>query len=101
MLKPKLASILWTKRSLQNTISIKEYLISNFSSKEVDHFYAILQSFEIAVCAFPELYPQSSIQKDIRRAVLSKVLSAYYRVHKGKIEVIALSDNRCDISQWL
>jgi hypothetical protein len=83
---------------LQNAIFIKEYLISNFSLKEVDHFYAILQSFEIAVCAFPELYPQSSVRKDVRRAVLNKVLSAHYRVRKGKIEVIALQDNRCDIS---
>ena len=101
MPKPKVASILWTERSLKNAISIKEYLTTNFSLKEVDRFYAILQSFEIAVCAFPELYPQSLIQKDIRRAVLSKVLSAYYRVHRGKIEVIALLDNRCDISQWI
>ena len=101
MAKPKVASILWTERSLQNAISIKEYLVSNFTSKEVDHFYAILKSFEIAVCAFPELYPQSSVQKNLRRAVLSKVLSAYYRIHKGKIEVIALLDNRCDISHWL
>lgn len=101
MPRNKVVSIVWTERSLQNAISIKEYLSANFSSKEIDHFYAILQSFEIAICAFPELYPKSSIKKDIRRAVLSKVLSAYYRVHKGKIEVIALLDNRCDVSQWL
>jgi len=101
MPRQKVASILWTEHALQNAISIKEYLSSNFSSKEIDHYYVILQSFEIAVCAFPELYPQSSVRKNIRRAVLSKVLSAYYRVHKGKIEVIALLDNRCDISKWL
>lgn len=101
MPKPRVASILWTERSLQNAISIKEYLISNFSSKEVDHFQAILQSFEIAVCIFPELYPQSSVRENVRRAVLSKVLSVYYRVRKGKIEVIALLDNRCDSSKWL
>ncbi len=65
MPKPKVASILWTERSLQNAISIKEYLISIFSTKEVDRFYVILQSFEIAVCAFPELYPQSLVQKNI------------------------------------
>jgi len=101
MPKRKVASILWTERSLQNAISIKEYLISSFSKKEVDSFYAVLQSFEIAVCTFPELYPESSVRKNIRRAVLSKVLSAYYRVNNGKIEVIALLDNRCDVSQWL
>ncbi len=97
----KVTSIVWTERFLQNAISIKTYLISNFSSKEVDHFNAILQAFEIAVCAFHDLYPQSLVKKNIRRAVLSKVLSAFYRVHKGRIEVIALLDNRCDISNRL
>lgn len=101
MPKSKVATIVWTERSLQNAISIKEYLSTHFSVKEIDQFYTILQNFEIAVCAFPELYPQSLIKKNIRRAVLSKVLSAYYRVHKGKIEVIALLDNRCDISNWI
>jgi len=101
MTKPKVATIQWTERSLQNAISIRSYLSSNFSNKEVDHFYRLLQSFEIAVCAFPELYPASTTKKDIRRAVLSKVLSAYYRVHRGKIEVIALLDNRCDIQYWI
>jgi len=101
MPKPKITSIYWTERSLQNAISIKNYLLTNFSDKEVEHFYSLLQSFEIAVCAFPKLYPQSSVKNNIRRAVLSKVLSAYYRVHKSKIEVVAILDNRCDISKWL
>jgi len=101
MPEAKVAPILWTDRALQDAISIKEYLSSNFSAKEVVNFFAMLQAFEIAVCAFPKLYPQSLIKKDIRRAVLSKVLSAYYRIHKEKIEVLALLDNRCDIIKWL
>jgi len=40
MLKSKVASIIWTERFIYNAISIKGYLISNFSSKEVDHFNA-------------------------------------------------------------
>lgn len=101
MNKTKFTTILWTERSLQNAISIKEYLSANFSDKEIDHFYGLLQAFEIAVCAFPKLYPQSYSKKSVRRAVLNKVLSAYYRVSKGKIEVLALLDNRCDSSKWI
>lgn len=101
MAKSKIVSIVWTERSLQNAISIKKYLSINFSSKEIDNFLTLLQSFEIAVCAFPKLYPQSGVKKNIRRAVLSKVLSAYYRIYKGEIEVLAILDNRCDIAKWL
>jgi plasmid stabilization system protein ParE len=101
MPKSKATSIVWTARSLQHAISIKEYLEKNFSSKEIEVFFSLLESFEIAVCAYPELYPGSGIKKNIRRAVLSKVLSAFYRIHKGKIEVLAILDNRCDIGNWL
>lgn len=90
--------VFWTERALQNAVSIKVYLSSNFSSREVENFFSILQTFEIAVGAFPKLYPISTLKKNIRRAVLSQVLSAYYRVQKGRIEIIALLDNRSDIS---
>ena len=101
MLKPKVMSIVWTHRALKNAISIKGYLLAHFSDKEVDSFYAILKSFEIAVCAFPSLYPYSAVKKSLRRAVLSNVLSVYYRVNKEKIEVIAILDNRCDAEKWI
>ena len=101
MPKSSVTSIVWTERSLQNAISIKEYLVSEFSAKEIDGFYSLLESFEIAVCAFPELYPESEVKKRVRRAVLSKVLSVFYRVKKNKIEVLAILDNRCDIGNWL
>lgn len=98
MANHEVISICWTERALQNAVSIKGYLASNFSSTEIENFFAILRTFEIAVRAFPKLYPQSTLRKTVRRAVLSRVLSAYYRIHKGNIEIIALLDNRCDIS---
>ncbi len=101
MPESKVISIYWTDRALQNAISIKNYLVINFSTKEVENFMSLVKSFEIAVCVFPKLYPESKIRKNVRRAVLNKVLSAFYRIHKGKIEVVALLDNRCDIDEWL
>jgi len=86
MPRSKVASIVWTERSLQNSIFIKQYLENNFSLKEIDDFFSLLEAFEIVVCAYPELYPQSGIKKNIRRAVLSKVLSVYYRINKEKLK---------------
>lgn len=101
MANHEVISIFWTERALQNAVSIKGYLASNFSSTEIENFFAILRTFEIAVGNFPKLYPQSTHKKTVRRAVLSRVLSAYYRIHKGNVEIIALLDNRCDISRRL
>lgn len=93
--------VVWTERALHNAISIKRYLSTNFSPTEVGNLYTLLQTFEFAVGAFPKMYPQSTLKKIIRRAVLSHYLSVYYRIHKRRIEIIALLDNRCDISKML
>ncbi|MBK7105107.1 MAG: hypothetical protein IPH62_07475 [Ignavibacteriae bacterium] len=93
--------IVWSNSSLQNALSIKNYLRINFSEKEIDTFYLLLSAFENAVTLFPELYPSTSKNNEIRRAVLSRELSAFYRIKSKKNEVLALIDNRCDLSKWL
>jgi plasmid stabilization system protein ParE len=100
MPESKSLSVIWTDRALQNAISIRKYIESDFSEKEVESFYLLLNAFEEAVSVFPRLYPQTSKKKGIRRAVLSKVLSVFYRASKNSIEVLAVMDNRCDISGW-
>lgn len=74
---------------------------SEFSKKQIDAFIQLLTSFELAVSVSPNLYPASIARKDIRRAVLNKNLSVFYRVSKEKIEVLFVQDNRCDLSDWL
>ncbi|MCG3166831.1 MAG: hypothetical protein POELPBGB_02614 [Bacteroidia bacterium] len=92
--------VLWTNSSLDNARSIKKYLLHKFTQKEVNVFFALLIAFEKAVSLFPKLYPVSSQQRQIRRAVLSKELSAFYKISKNGIHVLALIDNRCDSSEW-
>jgi len=53
------------------------------------------------VLTFPELYPLAANGKDIRRAVLSKQLSVFYRIRGGGIiSVIAILDNRMNPAKW-
>lgn len=91
----------WTSNSLENASAIKKYLSENFSQKEIDSFYLLLSSFENAISAFPNLYPETKKNSHIRRAVLSKVLSSFYRIKKTDIEVLAVLDNRCDLSDLI
>lgn len=94
-------AIYWTGKALKNASSIKVYLKENFSEREIDSFYSLLSAFEESVKVFPELYPQTNNETKIRRAVLSKVLSVFYRILNDKIEVLAVLDNRSDVSEWL
>lgn len=84
----------WTKRSLQNAIAIKKYLIRKFSAKEVSKFEKLLKQFEITVSNFPTLYPESQGQKLLRRAVIHKNTTVYYIFNKNIVTVIAMKDNR-------
>lgn len=90
----------YTKRANADAIVIKNYLLYNFTHREVDHFYDLLETFERATKPFPELYPLVNNSKKIRRAVLSKQLSVFYRVSKNRISINSILDNRMDPSKW-
>jgi plasmid stabilization system protein ParE len=85
----------YSKQSLINAKDIVNYLRSEFTEREVNSFFKALNDFEKIITVYPILYPESS-KKQIRRAVLSKVLSVYYSVKKNKILIIAILDNRWD-----
>jgi len=91
--------VVWTNNSILGSIAIKKYLLAKFSNKEVTVFHSLLKTFESAVSFFPELYPVS--KKKIRRAVLNKNLSVFYRQNKNQIEVLAVLDNRMDLAEWI
>lgn len=90
----KVYEVEWTNRSLLNAISIKKYLIRKFGLKESVIFEDLLKEFERTVSNFPTLYPESNSQKLLRRAVIHKNTTVYYKFTKNKVVVIALKDNR-------
>ncbi|MBC7000798.1 type II toxin-antitoxin system RelE/ParE family toxin [Cytophaga sp. FL35] len=90
----KTHKVIWTKRSLSNALAIKAYLIKKFSKKEVVKFKRLLRQFELTVSNFPTLYPESSAQKLLRRAVIHKNTTVYYIFDKNQVIVVAMKDNR-------
>ena len=93
--------IVYTAQAFSNSKSIQEYLFKNFSKKEIEQFYSHLFTFENTVSIFPKLYPVINKKFKIRRAVLTKVLTVFYRIVNDRIEVLAILDSRCDISKWI
>jgi len=87
-------NVVWTKRSLKNALSIKNYLVKKFSKREVPRFETLLKQFELTVSNFPTLYPESLSQKRLRRAVIHKNTTVYYIFDKNKVTVVAMKDNR-------
>jgi len=92
--------IYYTKRADSDGQRIKEYLYFKFTQREVDNFYKLLASFEKVISISPEMYPVIIPERNIRRAVLSKKLSVFYRIKKNGISVVAILDNRMNLSKW-
>ena len=86
----------WTKRSLRNAKSIREYLHNEFSEKETQNFENLLEDFMKTVSIFPHIFPQSRKYPELRKAVLHKLTSVFYTIKTKKIIVIAMQDNRQD-----
>jgi plasmid stabilization system protein ParE len=92
--------VIYTKRSLANIRTIKDYLLYKFTQREVNNLYRMLNDFEKVVASFPQLYPLIANSKNIRRAVLSKQLSVFYTYSKENLMITAILDNRMDNSKW-
>jgi hypothetical protein len=90
--KSKVLPTEWSERAINSAVVIREYIEQNFSVKEVDSFYELLESFEKAVSVFPRLYPFS--KNKLRKAVLSYELSVVYKIQRKKIYIVDVIDNR-------
>jgi plasmid stabilization system protein ParE len=42
----------------------------------------------------PSMYPESKIKKNVRKCVITKHTTLFYRVNKKEIEIITIQDTR-------
>lgn len=77
MAEKQYLTVFWSDRSISDSLAIKKYLQKEFSQREIDNFYRLLDAFEKIVLSFPQLYPYSIKNKKVHRAVLSKQLSVF------------------------
>ena len=91
-----ITKVIWSPLAERQYLSIKDYLLEEFSQKELIKFNLLLQRFESTVKKFPVIYPETSFSKNLRRAVLNKVVSVFYRISENEIQIVAVYDNRQD-----
>lgn len=90
-------AVVWSPLAIRQYLSIKEYLLLKFTSKELIQFNLILRQFEMVVQKYPDAYPKTNFKRNLRRAVLNKVVSVFYREIHDEIQIVAIYDNRQDI----
>jgi plasmid stabilization system protein ParE len=86
--------IIWTSRALSDLKNILTYLEENWTVKEIQKFARLLDLPLNRLTIHPFLFPNSNKYKKIRKSVLTRQISIYYRVTNHDVQIITLFDNR-------
>ncbi len=88
--------LLWTENALQELKSIIAYLENNWTKKEIRKFSKRINKLLNLIQINPELFPKTNIKKNIRKSILSKQNTIYYKFEDGIIYILSVFDNRQD-----
>lgn len=84
----------WSPQSKKDYLKLLNYLQEEWGEKVKKQFNDRLQAVLKTISEKPHLYPTSSKLKNVKRCVVSKQTSLYYRVEKDKISLVTLFDTR-------
>ncbi|WP_310555128.1 type II toxin-antitoxin system RelE/ParE family toxin [Flavobacterium sp.] len=86
--------ILWTDNALSELKQTVDYLEAFWTEKELRQFARKLDHTIEIISRNPEIFPSSIEKIDIRKAVVTKHNSLYYRIKENNIELISLFGNK-------
>lgn len=89
----------WTDHALRELDSTIEYLRSNFSDAEIARLARSKETTLSTIRKNPMMYPRSEKSGGIRRAVVLRFNTLYYRVNSDEqcIEVLSFFSNSRDL----
>jgi len=86
--------IIWTDEAYKNLQHIVSYLEKFWTSSEIRKFAKLLDKQLILIKKNPALYPYSNKSRQIRKSVLTKQTTLYYKVNDTEIYLVSLFDTR-------
>jgi plasmid stabilization system protein ParE len=88
--------IIWSDEALQGLKKTIDYLEQRWTQKEIKKFAKLLDKQLNIIQQNPQIFPISNKSKGIRKSVLSKQTTIYYKINSNKIFLLTLFDNRQD-----
>jgi plasmid stabilization system protein ParE len=85
--------IIWSKRASRDLAGLSSYLESRWTDRELRNFFRNLEKHLKIIQENPNLFQKSRL-KGVRRCVLSRQTSLYYRVKGKTVAIVTLFDNR-------
>lgn len=88
--------VVWTDHALGGLRQTVSYLEENFSEREIKRLANKIESTLALIATHPAIFPESPRRKGVRRVVILRLNSLYYRVNDRQIEIISFFSNRQD-----
>ncbi|MGM0530410.1 MAG: type II toxin-antitoxin system RelE/ParE family toxin [Bacteroidota bacterium] len=90
--------ISWTPTAKRTYFKVLDYLAQNWTKREVTNFMNEVESLLTRITDNPEMFQASRKKKNVRKALITKHNTLYYRIKtKNKeLELITFWDNRQD-----
>jgi len=88
--------IIWSPLSEKDFENILDYLKSNWDKKVVEKFIDITDQLIYQISIKPKQYPIINKSKRIRKCVITKHNTLFYRDRKDFIDILRIFDSRQD-----
>lgn len=82
--------IRWTVHALSELSDTIQYLEENWTERELIQFSNAIDNTVEIISRHPEVYPASHKEKNIRKAVVDKNNTIYYRIEKDSIQILSV-----------
>ena len=88
--------IIWSPKSEKDFENILEYLVKNWDGSVALKFIDLVDILLVQVSINPRQFPLIHKKLNVRKCVISKHNTLYYRNRRNYIELLRIFDNRQD-----
>ena len=85
--------IIWSEDAVNDYHNTIEYLLSKWTEKSAISFIEEVDSILELIQILPEIFPEFSDFPDVRRAVIRKQISLFYKIDKDTIYLVRFWNN--------
>jgi plasmid stabilization system protein ParE len=88
----------WTPKALKSFMEIVDFLNERWTKKEIDGFAEQTDKVIEQIAENPYMFVATEKRKNVRKGLVNKLVSLFYRVkpRKQEIELLRFRDNRMD-----
>ena len=84
----------WTEHALTDLSELYDYLEENWTEREMINLSNEIEKIIRLISKNPELFQGSKYKKGVRRVVILKYNSLYYRIVQETVEILSFFSNR-------